>query len=463
MGKYYSGLPEAERKRIDKQRREREKKLRRHEIIAGILIFVFVVMIVIAAVSCSVGRKNDKAEQESLAALQASIEAEEAARVQEEEERLRAAAESEAEEEARTDAIRSASVKAEYAIASTDGEWSDYVNDGYYCSSPTGYRAVAMRCRLDGVPEGVTGTVSYSVNYNLLGWLDWTDDGRITGYPDGKDFIEAIKMELKGEIADYFDIFYSVLQNDVWTDWVKNGEIAGQHNYGYAVKGLRVSVVKKEDGKETYACGVDPFRPMVALTYDDGPSDLATDEIIATLDKYGVKATFFMIGKQVMLFPEQARSVSEHGHEIGTHTYNHTEMTAVPEAEWEEGFTEGVQWIKDVTGREPVIMRPPSGEMTDEGMAFLGRKSMPAILWSLDTKDWRTRDAQSTAEAVLDSVQDGDIILMHDLYQSTAEATEIFLPELLERGYQIVTVSELSAYRGGMLPGHYYRRFLPVS
>lgn len=86
---------------------------------------------------------------------------------------------------------------------------------------------------------------------------------------------------------------------------------------------------------------------------------------------------------------------------------------------------------------------------------------MPAILWSIDTLDWKTRNAEATVSAVLDHVKDGDIILMHDLYEATADASDILIPELIKRGYQLVTVSELASYRGGMTPGQSYHKFRP--
>ena len=86
---------------------------------------------------------------------------------------------------------------------------------------------------------------------------------------------------------------------------------------------------------------------------------------------------------------------------------------------------------------------------------------MPAILWSVDTLDWKTRDAQSTIQTILDNVKDGDIILMHDLYSATADASEVVIPELVNRGYQLVTVSELASYLGRMIPGKSYSQFRP--
>ena len=86
---------------------------------------------------------------------------------------------------------------------------------------------------------------------------------------------------------------------------------------------------------------------------------------------------------------------------------------------------------------------------------------MPAIMWSIDTRDWQHRNAQRTIDTVLSQVKDGDIILMHDLYSATADAAQVLIPELTARGYQLVTVSELGAYRGGILPGHKYSQFRP--
>ena len=90
-------------------------------------------------------------------------------------------------------------------------------------------------------------------------------------------------------------------------------------------------------------------------------------------------------------------------------------------------------------------------------------KSFPdaRVSWSIDTLDWKTRDAEKTVSAVLDHVKDGDIILMHDLYETAADASDVIVPELIRRGYQLVTVSELASYRGGMAPGNSYYKFRP--
>ena len=119
------------------------------------------------------------------------------------------------------------------------------------------------------------------------------------------------------------------------------------------------------------------------------------------------------------------------------------------------------QKVAAACGVSPVLMRPPGGYINDNTLAVLKNLGMPAIMWSIDTRDWQHRNPQKTIETVLTQVKDGDIILMHDLYETTAQAAEVLIPELTARGYQLVTVSELASYRGGMQPGHKYSQFRP--
>ena len=151
------------------------------------------------------------------------------------------------------------------------------------------------------------------------------------------------------------------------------------------------------------------------------------------------------------------------GCEVANHTYDHTLMTKVAPAELANQLVATNQVVSDACGISPVLMRPCGGAKTVEGMNIAGAISMPAILWSIDTLDWKTRDASQTIQTVLEKVKDGDIILMHDLYDATADASETIIPELVKRGFQLVTVSELASYRGGMIPGRSYSQFRPIS
>jgi len=143
------------------------------------------------------------------------------------------------------------------------------------------------------------------------------------------------------------------------------------------------------------------------------------------------------------------------GNEIGNHSLSHKRLTTLSGQELQYQIEKTQAAVKAVTGVEPVFVRPTYGSYNDELKQHIG---MPMILWSLDTRDWETRDAQSIIRHVLDNVQDGDIILMHDIYMSTAEAVKVIVPELKSRGFQLVTVSELLTARGISLEaGKVYR------
>ena len=191
-----------------------------------------------------------------------------------------------------------------YGIHSHGGEWSSFFADNSYGMAPMGSYLTAIRATLREQPQDMTGTVEYRVNLSGSGWLDWCEGGAEAGNAAGEMALEAVSLRLTGELAEYYDVFYSVLQKDAWTDWVKNGEEAGVSGAGLHVDGIRMSVVLREAGKPTYASGIDPKKPMVALTYDDGPSRGATPRILEKLREKGGRATFFMVGKQAEKVPD---------------------------------------------------------------------------------------------------------------------------------------------------------------
>lgn len=198
---------------------------------------------------------------------------------------------------------------------------------------------------------------------------------------------------------------------------------------------------------------IDKNKKMVALTYDDGPS-IYTPRVLKTLKENNAVATFFVVGNRVPTYSDTVKKAHDMGCEIGNHTYEHKNLTRVSEAEVKRQITKTNRNVKKVTRQAPVIVRPTGGATNANVKQWVG---MPSIIWSIDTLDWKTRNAGSTKKAVLDHVKDGDIVLMHDLYSATASASETIIPELVKRGYQLVTVSELAECRGGMKEtGAYY-------
>lgn len=184
---------------------------------------------------------------------------------------------------------------------------------------------------------------------------------------------------------------------------------------------------------------------VVALTFDDGPNKKYTPEILKILTQYHARATFFAVGYNVTKYPDVLKQIAEQGSEVGNHTQMHGSLTAVtPEAA--AASVEALQVsVEAVIGSRPVLMRPPGGHITD---ALAEQIGLPVILWDVDPQDWRRRNAQKIASHIINNVRSGDIVLLHDIYQSTVDAMPIVLKELSAQGYEFVTVSELLNGRG---------------
>ena len=318
----------------------------------------------------------------------------------------------------------------------------------------------AIRASLSGQPEGMSGTLSYQVNLSGSGWLSWQENMAETGTIETGMPLEAIRMELTGQLKDHYDVYYSVFQNGSWTAPVKNGETAGTEGQGLRVDGIWVTVTEKDaaapEGPKNG--GIDPTRPMVALTFDDGPSKY-TERILNSLEANGGRATFFMVGNRVASYASTVKRMADLGCETNSHTWAHTYLTDMSEGQILQSLNQTRDAIVAAGGNAPKGVRPPGGKINDASKAVLAKAGMPSIVWSVDTLDWKTRNAQKTIDTVLSQVKDGDIVLMHDLYEQSAIAAETLIPELTKRGYQLVTVSEMAELRGGMAAGHSYGHF----
>lgn len=206
--------------------------------------------------------------------------------------------------------------------------------------------------------------------------------------------------------------------------------------------------------KERY---IDPQKPMVAITYDDGPGGEAENRILDCLEKNGAVATFFYLGNRVPADAKTVKRAYEMGCEIGNHTWNHPVLTSMSMKEVRKQFSKTNNEIKKACGAEPTVFRPSYGETNSK---IDKASKMPVIMWTIDTLDWESRNAKKVFKSVKrEKNLDGDIILMHSIYDSTAKATELIIPYLKKKGYQIVTISELIKYRYGETPkaGKEYR------
>ena len=188
---------------------------------------------------------------------------------------------------------------------------------------------------------------------------------------------------------------------------------------------------------------VDPSRPMVALTFDDGPGD-RTVELLEHLRQYGARATFFMLGQKAVSHADAVKLMKEIGCELGNHSYDHANLAKLDANGVKKQIEDTNLKIKEIIGEGATVMRPPYGAISSTLKENAG---LPLILWNIDTLDWKTRNAKATVDMVMNNVKDGDIILMHDIHTETVDAAIELIPKLLEEGYQLVTVSELAAYK----------------
>ena len=202
---------------------------------------------------------------------------------------------------------------------------------------------------------------------------------------------------------------------------------------------------------------VDPSKPMVALTFDDGPQPSVGNRIMDCLAQYGGKATFFMVGERVGFYKTEVQRMVAEGHEVDNHTMNHKYLQKLGAAQIQAQVNQGNDAIQAACGVRPTLLRLPGGNHNATVVANAG---MPMIQWNVDTLDWKTRNADKTVAAVLNHVKDGDIILMHELYGATGDAVARIVPELHKRGFQMVTVSQMAAAKGRSLEaGKLYSSF----
>lgn len=189
---------------------------------------------------------------------------------------------------------------------------------------------------------------------------------------------------------------------------------------------------------------VDPSKPMLALTFDDGPG-AETEKLLEVLEKYNARATFFMVGTRVPQYPETIKKMQEIGCELGNHTSDHQNLTKLSDTEIKSVIQSVSDQVAEATGGSPTtVTRPPYGVFDDHVKAAAPN---PLIMWSVDTLDWKTKNVESTVKSV-NSATDGDIVLMHDIHKTSVEAAIQVIPQLVEKGYQLVTVSEMAEARG---------------
>ena len=188
-----------------------------------------------------------------------------------------------------------------------------------------------------------------------------------------------------------------------------------------------------------------PDGPFVALTFDDGPRSSTTTALLDGLSRRGVRATFFVIGENVAGNENLLIRMEREGHQIGLHTFHHKSLALVGGADFCAEVDQLRDTLQGLLDQESFMLRPPYGMITPANRA---RAGSPIILWSVDPEDWSDQDTARQVSVILETVQDGGIILLHDIYPSSVDTALQVVDELLAQGYKFVTVEELFAVRG---------------
>ncbi len=195
---------------------------------------------------------------------------------------------------------------------------------------------------------------------------------------------------------------------------------------------------------------------VIAITFDDGPSKY-TPEILKTLAANNATATFFMLGAKLSSNSNLVKEVLKAGHEIGHHSYSHKYLTEISETMLDKEINETNAIYHKITNKDLLLIRPPYGSINTQ---IRNKYNYAYILWSIDSNDWKHKNVTKTVKTVLANPQDGDIILLHDTYASSAAALKIILPELYLKGFKVVTVTQLAAQQTKEIKAHQlYRSF----
>ncbi len=196
----------------------------------------------------------------------------------------------------------------------------------------------------------------------------------------------------------------------------------------------------------------------VALTFDDGPSGRFTEALLDGLQERSTHATFFLCGYRLEDFSELAQRIAQEGHEIGLHGYSHDSMADMSAQKLRTELENTLALLPE--GCEVTLLRPPGGASAPQVKEVCLDMGLSIITWSVDPRDWAVHSASQVEQSVMDQVGDGDIILMHDMYDSSIEAALDVVDRLHAEGYEFVTVSELARLRQCSLqPGSIYTCF----
>ena len=183
----------------------------------------------------------------------------------------------------------------------------------------------------------------------------------------------------------------------------------------------------------------------IALTFDDGPRAGTTERLLNGLRERGASATFFLVGEQAAAFPDLVTRMKAEGHQIGNHTWSHARLEGMEAEAMKDEIANMDNLLNALVGEGSYWLRPPYGQLTPGTEKLV---KVPMVKWSVDPRDWESRNKEKIVEAVLEKAKPNSIVLLHDIYDSSVDAALEIVDRLQEQGYWFVTVEELLRLNG---------------
>lgn len=283
-------------------------------------------------------------------------------------------------------------------------------------------------------------SLNYDISYPFFSNDDI--DNYISDYLNYDSYIDGNTI-IDYDIYDNDNLYYLTFYKYFWND---NMVSDGSDSFVIDTSNNSVSRINKTNYEYDVVINrkIDKSKKMIALTFDDGPN-YNTSKIIDVLNKYDIKATFFVLGNRAINNKDILRKMVDSGMEIGNHTYNHLLLTKYDENKIRSEIEDTSEVIYSATKKRPKLLRPSYGSVNNKIKKVA---NMPIIIWDIDTLDWKYHNSKRITSRVVNKVRDGDIILMHDIYSASLNALSNIIPILQDNGYEFVTIDELFYYKG---------------
>lgn len=283
-------------------------------------------------------------------------------------------------------------------------------------------------------------SLNYDISYPFFSNDDI--DNYISSYLNYDSYIDG-NVIIDYDIYDNDNLYYLTFYKYFWND---NMVSDGSDSFVIDTSNNSVSRINKTNYEYDVVINrkIDKSKKMIALTFDDGPN-YNTSKVIDVLNKYDIKATFFVLGSRAINNKNILKKMADSGMEIGNHTYNHLLLTKYDENKIRSEIEDTSEVIYSATKKRPKLLRPSYGSVNNKIKKVA---NMPIIIWDIDTLDWKYHNSKRITSRVVNKVRDGDIILMHDIYSASLNALSNIIPILQDNGYEFVTIDELFYYKG---------------